>query len=129
MRNGRCSQKMIVTCAAPTPFGVGRASRFQVWNDDEPARLERPFRIRMPATLAVAGRAGIASLLAVCAATVDEDGHRLPSELLPEIVVELRVVTRNDEDVSERHQLLGGSGRPKANVHLTKQRQRLAEMI
>src|SRR5262245_21039188 len=83
----------------------------------------------MPATLTVVRRAAGARLLAVGPAAVDDDGHRLPGELLLEKVVELPAVTRHDEDVTQRHQLLGGSGRPEANVQLAKQAKRFAEMI
>src|SRR5262245_66691638 len=71
----------------------------------------------------------LVALTAGAAAPVEDDRDGLTGELPRQVVVQRRLLARDDEDRPQAHQLLGGPRRPEAHVHLAQPRQRQAEVL
>src|SRR5262249_38133116 len=69
------------------------------------------------------------ALAAFPVAAVEDHLHRLAGELLLQVLVELDVVARDDQELPEPHQPLRGLSRPESNVHLAERRQGQAQML
>src|SRR5262245_40002448 len=109
--------------------GIGR--RVGLRDHGETAGLQRALGAGLSPPLAVPSllRMRLVERPAVAVAAIEDHRNGLARELLLQVLVELRVVARDDEQVPQGHQLLRGALEPEAHVELAQHRARRREML
>src|SRR5215470_20152311 len=100
--------------------------------DHEAALVQVSVHLMMlaPVALPPIARRGVATLASLAHAAVHDDADTLlVAELALQVVVELRIVSRDDEDLSELHHLLPAFLDPVGNVHAPEEQERGHEIL